>query len=437
MVVNAIVKGNAMSAPNEADKALRARAEAVLPNGMYGHQATLLLPDEYPQFFSHADGARIWDANGHEYIDYMCAYGPNLLGYRHAEIDAAYIDQLKRGDTMTGPAPVMVDLAEDFVRMITHAEWAMFCKNGTDANSMAMVIARAATGKRKILIAHGAYHGAAPWCTPVKSGITEEDRAHQIFYTYNDVPSLEAAVAEAGDDLAGIFATPFKHDAFTPQALLDPAYARRARALCDEKEAMLIVDDVRGGFRMSRDCSWSLAGVQPDLSSWGKVIANGHPISALLGSEKARFAASMVYATGSFWFSAAAMAASVATLRILRDTEYLEHTIAMGEQLRAGLDDLARKHDADFRQTGPAQMPLFLFGDDADFKRGYCWSVEMLKRGVYVHPWHNMFICAALTEADVAATLVAADEAFAALKAQEKDLKEPYQLGFIRMAQHA
>jgi glutamate-1-semialdehyde 2,1-aminomutase len=367
----------------------------------------------------------------------MCAYGPNLLGYRHAEIDAAYIDQLKRGDTMTGPAPVMVDLAEDFVRMITHAEWAMFCKNGTDANSMAMVIARAATGKRKILIAHGAYHGAAPWCTPVKSGITEEDRAHQIFYTYNDVPSLEAAVAEAGDDLAGIFATPFKHDAFTPQALLDPAYARRARALCDEKEAMLIVDDVRGGFRMSRDCSWSLAGVQPDLSSWGKVIANGHPISALLGSEKARFAASMVYATGSFWFSAAAMAASVATLRILRDTEYLEHTIAMGEQLRAGLDDLARKHDADFRQTGPAQMPLFLFGDDADFKRGYCWSVEMLKRGVYVHPWHNMFICAALTEADVAATLVAADEAFAALKAQEKDLKEPYQLGFIRMAQHA
>ena len=100
-------------------------------------------------------GAHIWDVSGQKYLDYMCAYGPNLLGYGHADIDAAYIAQLKRGDTMTGPAPVMVDLAEDFVRMITHADWAMFCKNGTDANSMAMVIARAANGKRKILIAHG------------------------------------------------------------------------------------------------------------------------------------------------------------------------------------------------------------------------------------------------------------------------------------------
>ena len=177
--------------------------------------------------------------------------------------------------------------------------------------------------------------------------------------------------------------------------------------------------------------------MQPDLSSWGKVIANGHPLSCLLGSDKARFAASMIYATGSFWFSAAAMAASVATLRILRETDYLEHSIALGEQLRAGLAHLAGKHDIDFQQTGPAQMPLFLFGGDSDFRRGYCWSVEMLKRGIYVHPWHNMFICNAMTEADVDTTIAAADAAFSALKAKDSELKEPYQLGFIRMAQHA
>jgi glutamate-1-semialdehyde 2,1-aminomutase len=420
---------------NHADRALRNRAEEVLPNGMYGHQATLLLPEEYPQFFGRADGARLWDVDGNEYIDYMCAYGPNLLGYRHAEIDGAYVDQLKRGDTMTGPSPVMVDLAEDFTRMIAHATWAMFCKNGTDANSMALVIARAATGKRKILIAHGAYHGAATWCTPVRTGITEEDRAHQIFYIYNDVASLEAAVAEAGDDLAGIFATPYKHDTFGAQALLEPAYARRARELCDAQDALLIVDDVRGGFRLSRDCSWSLVGVQPDLSSWGKVIANGHPISVLLGSDRARAAASTIYATGSFWFSAAAMAASVVTLRLLRETDYLEHTIQLGEQLRSGLADLARKHDVDFRQSGPPQMPMFLFGEDDDFRQGYCWSVEMLQRGVYVHPWHNMFMCDALTDADIGLTLKAADAAFGALKVKAAGLKEPYQLGFLKMAQ--
>jgi glutamate-1-semialdehyde 2,1-aminomutase len=426
-----------MPATNSLERALRSRAEAVLPNGMYGHQSTLLLPEAYPQFFSRAEGARLWDADGHEYIDYMCAYGPNLLGYGHKEIDAAYIDQLTRGDTMTGPTSLIVELAEDFTGMISHADWAMFCKNGTDANSMAMVIARAATGKRKILIAHGAYHGAAPWCTPVKTGITEEDRAHQIFYTYNDVASLEAAVAEAGDDLAGIFATPFKHDTFTNQALLNPAYARRARALCDAQDALLIVDDVRAGFRLARDCSWSLAGVQPDLSSWGKVIANGHPISALLGSDRARAAAGTIFATGSYWFSAAAMAASRATLKLLRETDYLEHTITLGEHLRAGLSDLARKYTIDFVQSGPPQMPLFLFGGDDDFRHGYFWGVEMLTRGVYVHPWHNMFICDAMTEADIGMTLEAADGAFAALKENAARLQPPYQLGFLRMAQHA
>jgi glutamate-1-semialdehyde 2,1-aminomutase len=433
MVVKTIVIEERIMS-HEIDRALRRRAEKVIPRGMYGHQSALLMPGNFPQFFSHAEGAHVWDADGNRYLDFMCAYGPNLLGYRHPVIDAAYIDQLQRGDTMTGPAPVMVDLAELFVGMIGHADWALFCKNGTDANSMAMVIARAATGKRKILIARGAYHGAAPWCTPVKTGVLAEDRAHQIFYDYNDAASLAAAVAEAGDDLAGIFATPFKHDAFTAQAELDVAYARRARALCDATEALLIVDDVRGGFRMSRDCSWTLAGVQPDLSSWGKVIANGHPISALLGSEKARQGAASIYATGSFWFSAAAMAASFATLRMLRETDYLEQTIALGAQLRAGLAQAAARHDVDFRQSGPVQMPLFLFGDDPDVRRGYFWCGEMLKRGVYMHPWHNMFICAAMTEADVEAAVTAAEEAFVELKVQESSLSEPVQMAFLRAA---
>ena len=419
---------------NEKDRALRRRAGEVIPNGMYGHQSALVLPENYPQFFARAKGAYLWDADGNKYLDYMCGYGPNLLGYGHEAIDAAYIAQLKLGDTMSGPSPVMVDLAEQFVGMISHADWAIFCKNGTDANSMAMVIARHATGRRKILIAHGAYHGAAPWCTPIRSGTLPEERAHQIFYHYNDVASLEAAVAEAGDDLAGIFATPFKHDTMAPQALLNPAYAARARALCDEKDALLIIDDIRGGFRLSRDSSWSLAGVKPDLSSWGKVIANGHPISALLGNERARFAATMIYATGSFWFAAAAMAASLVTLRELRDTDYLEHTITLGEQLRAGLADVARKHDVDFRQSGPVQMPLFLFGGDADFRRGYFWCGEMAKRGMYMHPWHNMFICAAMTEADIAATVDAADAAFADLKSHEASLSEPFQIALMRMA---
>ncbi len=419
---------------NEADSALRARAAKVVPNGMYGHQSAVLLPDGFPQFFARGQGAHLWDVNGQEYIDYMCAYGPNLLGYGHQAIDDAYVTQLRLGDTMTGPSPVMVDLAEAFTGIIAHADWAMFCKNGTDANSMAMVIARACSGRRKILIARGAYHGAAPWCTPLKAGTLPEDRAHQIYYDYNDAASLEAAVAEAGDDLAGIFATPFKHDTFVAQQLVNPAYARAARAACDKSQALLIVDDVRGGFRLSRDCSWSLAGVQPDLSSWGKVIANGHPISCLLGSDKARKAAARIYATGSYWFSAAAMAASLATLRELRETDYLEHTISLGEALRSGLAEMARKHDFDFRQSGPPQMPLFLFGDDPDVRLGYCWSAAMLKRGIYMHPWHNMFMCAAMTMKDIEVTISAADGAFAELRSKAESLDMPEQIARLHAA---
>jgi glutamate-1-semialdehyde 2,1-aminomutase len=407
------------------DAALRARALKVIPNGMYGHESVRLLPDSFPQFFSKAEGVYIWDADGNRYLDYMCAYGPSLLGYRDERVEAAASAQAALGDTLTGPSPLMVELAETLVEMVDHADWAMFCKNGTDATTMAMSSARAQTGKRVVLVAKGAYHGAAPWCTPIPAGTVAEDRAHVRTYAYNDVASLEAAVVEAGDDLAAIFASPFRHDAFIDQEAPDPAYARRVRALCDEAGAMLIVDEVRAGFRLARGSSWSELGVQPDLSAWGKCFANGHPISALLGSDRCREGAGSIYATGSFWLSAVPMAAAIETLRIIRESDYLEHMARLGDRLRSGLDVAATKHGFTLRQTGPVQMPQIMFADDPDFRVGYGWAEEMLARGVYMHPWHNMFLCAAMTEADIDMTLAVADEAFAALAARRGAL-EPH-----------
>lgn len=406
-----------MTWTNSKDKALAERAQAVIPMGMYGHQSVLLLPDDYPQFFGRAEGAYLWDVDGNRYVDFMCGYGPNLFGYGEKSIDDAYVERMRQGDTMTGPAGVMVELAEAMVAQVSHADWAMFCKNGTDATTMAMMIARNHTGKKTIVLAKGAYHGAAPWCTPLKKGVTPGDRANQVFYEYNDVESLEAAVREAGDDLAAIFASPIKHDTFVDQELPDAAYARRARELCDEHGAMLIVDDVRAGFRLARDCSWSLVGVKPDLSSWGKAIANGHPISALMGSDVCRMAAATIYATGSFWFSAAPMAASLATLKLIRETDYLERTQTLGQRLRTGLHESANRHGFSLRQTGPAELPLIMIDDDPGLSKVYFWNAALLKRGVYFHPWHNMFICAAMTEADIDFSIEAADDAFKLLKA--------------------
>lgn len=420
-----------MTRTNSRDRQLRERAAAVIPGGMYGHQSTTLLPEDYPQFFARGEGAHIWDVDGTRYLDMMCAYGPNLFGYANPQIDAAFVRQLGLGDTMTGPTALMVELAEAMVAMVSHADWAMFCKNGTDATTMALTTARAHTRRKTVIRAKGAYHGAAPWCVPRPTGTLDSDRAFQISCDYNDVASLEAAAAQAGDDLACIFAAPFKHDAFVEQAEPDPAYARRARELCDQTGALLIVDDVRAGLRIARDCSWSKIGVQPDISTWGKCLANGHGLSAMLGSDKARKAASSIFVTGSFWFQAAPMAAALETLRLVRDTDYLERMFALGERLREGLAECARAAGFSFRQTGPVTMPLFLFDDDPDLRKGFCFSSAMLDRGVYVHPWHNMFLCAAMTEADIAAMLDAAEGAFGALRRDAASLPPVEKLAFL------
>ncbi len=413
------------------DRQWRERADAVIPGGMYGHQSTRLLPDSYPQFFSRAKGARLWDADGRPLLDFMCAYGPNLMGYGDEEIDSAFVDQLRRGDTLTGPTPLMVELAERFVRLVGHADWAMFCKNGGDATQMALMVARAHTRRKTIIIARGAYHGANPWCQTRTAGVTPGDKAYQILCDYNDVSSLEAAAEQAGDDLAAIFAAPLKHDAFVDQALPDPAYAQKARDICDRTGALLVVDDVRAGLRVARDCSWATVGVSPDLSSWGKCFANGHPISALLGSDKARKAASAIYATGSFWFQAAPMAAALATLNRVETSTYLEDMMSLGEHLRSGLAERAEAHGLGIRQSGPVTMPLVLFEDDPDLRLGFAWCSQMLSRGIYLHPWHNMFLCAAMTETDISSALDAADQSFRAVKQDPRSTEVNSKLSFL------
>ena len=141
------------------DQRLRERARAVIPGGMYGHQSAALLPAAYPQFMRGGRGARVWDVDGNEYVDLMCSYGPVVLGHRHPAVEAAAAEQAGLADCQNGPGAVMVDLAELLVGTVEHADWAMFAKNGTDATTICCTIARAHSGRQKILVATG----AAPW----------------------------------------------------------------------------------------------------------------------------------------------------------------------------------------------------------------------------------------------------------------------------------
>jgi len=403
------------------DGALRERARAVIPGGMYGHQAAGPLPPEYPQFMRGGRGARIWDADGNSYIDLMCSYGPVVLGHRHPAVEAAVAAQAELGDCQNGPSPVMVDLAELLVSTVQHADWAMFAKNGTDATTTCCMIARAQTGRSRVLVARGAYHGAAPWCTPRPAGTTPADRANLGYFTYNDLPSARAAAAEAGDDLAGILVSPFKHDAGYDQEIVDPAFARGLRELCDATGAALILDDVRCGFRLHLGSSWEPVGVAPDLSAWSKAIANGHPLAAVLGRDAFRDGASQVFVTGSFWFSAAAMAAALATIEALRAEDAIAAMRRQGTALRDGILAQAAAWGFEVSYTGPVQMPYLTFRGDRGHALASAFAAGALRRGAFIHPRHNWFVSAAMTDEDVAIVLAATDEAFAALRKHTKE----------------
>ena len=397
------------------DAALRERAMRVIPSGMYGHQHARGLPPGYPQFYERGKGCHVWDVDGRRYIDFMCSWGPIVLGHRHAGVDAAAARQAAAGDTLNGPSERMVELAEKLVGLIAHADWAIFAKNGTDATTTCVTLARGATGRKKILAANAAYHGAVPWCSPHPLGVTAEDRAHLITFDYNDIASLERAVDQAGGDLAGILVSAYKHDIGIDQQLPTRAFAQRARDLADANGAALILDDVRGGFRLDLRGSWETVGVRPDLSAWSKAIANGYGLAAVTGNDRFREIASNAFVTGSFWCSSVSMAAAIATLDELVAIDAPARMHRMGLRLRDGFAQQAAKYGLALRQSGPPQMPTVLFENDVDWAKGARFCSEAVQRGVFLHHRHNMFLSTAHTEATIDEALSVTDEAFAAV----------------------
>ncbi len=405
----------ATNLPNSVDSQLRQRAERVIPGGMWGHMRAAAVPAGYPQFFAGGEGARVRDVDGRSYIDFMCSWGPIILGHRHPEVEAAARAQLDAGDCLDGPTEHAVRLAERLVETMPHASWALFQKNGSDALTSCVTMARAGTKRRKVIAAKGAYHGAVPWSSPSLAGVTAEDRAHLIYYHYNDAASLDAAVAEAGDDLAAIIVSAFKHDLGIPQELPSPHFAKAARTHCDRADAALILDDVRAGFRLNLGGSWEQVGIRPDLAAYSKAIANGYPLSAVTGNERFRAAAEQVFVTGSFWYTGAPMAAAVTVLDILHRENAPARLHAAGQRFGAGLTESAARHGFEVTLSGPPAMPLMQFAGDPDARLGEAFCQETLARGVYLHHRHNMFLSLAHRDAVIDEALQAIDDAFAAL----------------------
>jgi glutamate-1-semialdehyde 2,1-aminomutase len=393
------------------DDQLRRRAARVIPGGMYGHQSVANLPPGYPQFFASALGPHVTDVDGHRYIDLMCSYGPMILGHRHPAVEEAAERQRLEADCLSAPTARVVELAECLVDTIADADWALIAKNGTDATTACLTIARAATGRSIVLAARGSYHGAAPWCSPKPDGVLPSDRAAMRYFEYNDLSSLEQAAHDAAGDLAGILITPFKHIEGLDQELVTPEFAAKVRQLCDQHGALLCLDDVRCGLRLNLGGSWEPLGIQVDLSAWSKALGNGYPVAAITGRDQYRDAASRVFLTGSFWTASVPMAAVLATIRTMRSEDGVARIAAAGRRLRDGLEEQARSHGLDIHYTGHVAMPYVTFTADTDYQRMNVFALASLQHGVYLAPRHNWFLSVAHTDDIIDEALQATDQA--------------------------
>jgi glutamate-1-semialdehyde 2,1-aminomutase len=401
-------------------EALMTRARKVVPSGLYGHVSpALLVPGAYPNFLARGHGCHIWDVDGNEYIDFMCSYGPIVLGHNHPRVDEAARAQQARADCLNLPGEVWVELAELLVDITPIADWAVFAKNGSDVTSWSLAVARAHTRRNKVIMAAGAYHGAHPWCTPIPTGIPDADRANVLTFRYNDLDDLRRVVAENRGDIAGLILCPFRHDAFHESEMPAPGFHQAVRELCDQEGIVLILDDIRAGFRLHLGGSGEVLGLRPDLTCYCKAIANGYALSVGLGREELRQAAQSIFFTGTFWPATVSMAAAIATINTLREEGGIQRMEAMGTRLRQGFDQQARSLGLAIKQTGPPAIPFMTFDADAgSFQRNRVFCAECSRRGVFFHPHHNWFLSAAHSEADIDQTLAVSEVAFKIVKEQ-------------------
>jgi len=398
------------------------RAKRVIPGGLYGHYRLGLSGPIAPIYFSKSEGAKFWDVDGNPYTDYVCAYGPMILGYNHPKIDEAARKQYEKGNTVSLASPVMVELSEALVELVPIADWAFFAKNGGDTTNLSIMVARAATGRKKIIKINGGYHGVAPWMQDTGSmGTIAEDTSNIIAVNWNDVEQFENVVSEHAGEIAGFISSPYHHPVMEDNELPADGFWRKIEAICKKNGIVMITDDVRAGFRSNLKGSNEHFGFKPDLICFGKALGNGYPISALVGSEALRDAVIQVLYTGTMFFSAAPMAAALATLKELKRINAPRIVTETGKKLTGGLTDIAKSYGYDLRVTGVPSMPYLRITNDETLALHSDWILACVKRGAYFLSYHNHFISTAHTDDDLKTTWNIADDAFKAIKKKYGD----------------
>jgi glutamate-1-semialdehyde 2,1-aminomutase len=359
----------------------------------------------YPQYVERGSGAYIWDVDGNRYIDFILGYGPVVLGHANRDVNAAVIRQLATGTCMS-PLwnPRQVELTELLTQVIPGAEQAYLMRTGSDATTGAVRLARIHTGRDKVV--RWGYNGWHDWAAPRPEGVPASTAADTLQFHYNDIASLEAVFARHRDEIACVIMMSYEYEA--------PAdgFLQQVKVVAKSNGALFVLDEMRSGFRIALGGAQEHFGVQPDLSTFSKAMSNGYPISAIVGRRDVLAALGRTHMSSTFYGNPAEMAAAIATIRILRETDALDRIAGLGELLRDGLDKLVMLYELPASMVGLPISPFLMFDDDPQAARlKTAFYRETLRRGVMFHPNHQWFLSAAHTTDDVEAALTACREA--------------------------
>lgn len=404
-----------------------ARAAEVIPAGVYGHlgpaEGQFIPVNRWPRFSEKAQGSYFWDVDGNKYIDYMCAYGPNVLGYCDEDVDAAAIEQIKKGNCVSSPDKIMVECAELLVDTVNCADWAFFAKNGNDATQGAILTARAHTHRKKLIFFNGFYHGVSPMVQKIDyPGVTPEDVANNLYTPWDDIENFKKLLEENEGEIAAVIAQPYNHGNFSDNSFPVEGFWKQVRDLCTKNGIVLIVDDVRCGFRLDLAGSDHFFGFEADIICFCKALANGYNMSAFCGKEFLKAAASSLSYTGSYWMSAVPFAACIACINKLKKIDAPKLFDSLGRELTTGLQKAGAEHGFNLVVSGaPALFYLRIANDDSLLLHQE-WVAECVNRGMFITSHHNHFINASLTHEDINRSIEIAEDAFKAVKKNHPEI---------------
>jgi glutamate-1-semialdehyde 2,1-aminomutase len=406
---------------------LMARAERLFPGGVNSPVRAFGAVGGMPRVIERASGARLWDVDGNELIDYIGSWGPMIVGHAHPEVIAAVVEAAARGTSFGAPNPGEVALAEEIVAAMPSIEQLRFVNSGTEAAMSAVRLARAFTGRDRIIKMAGGYHGHADALLvragsgatglPASAGVTKGAAADTVVVEYNDLDGVAQLVAQE-EDVAAVIVEPVA--ANMGVVLPQPGYLEGLRRVTRWHGTLLIFDEVITGFRLARGGAQQRYGIAPDLTVLGKIIGGGLPVGAYGGPARImRLIAPLgpVYQAGTLSGNPLAMAAGLATLRALTPSVYGQLEEA-GAVLAAGLAQAAADAGVRVRLTRAGSLLTVFFDDDARFARFFH---GMLDAGVMLPPSQHeaWFLSAAHGQAELDATLDAARRAFATLGASD------------------